>query len=89
MPMSPAALPVYQMLPLASGCRPCGPEFGVGSANSLNCSIEAADGARPLRGVPDRSVRRDRGIVRIRGRARGHPVVELDVDVVADGGSRL
>ncbi len=37
MPIRPAALPVYQMLPFASGCRPCGPELGVGSANSLNC----------------------------------------------------
>ena len=85
--MSPAALPVYQMLPFASGCRPCGPEFGVGSANSLNCwvrRIEAADGARPLRGVPDRAVGRDGGIVRVRRLARGHPVVELDVDVVGD-----
>src|SRR4030095_1085571 len=39
LPMSPAALPVYQMLPSLSACRPCGPEFGVGSVNSLNSCV--------------------------------------------------
>ena len=37
--MRAAALPVYQMFPSLSGCRPCGPELGVGSGNSLNCSV--------------------------------------------------
>ena len=46
MPIRPAALPVYQMLPFASGCRPCGPELGVGSANSLNCSVTGSN--RPI-----------------------------------------
>jgi len=38
-PISPAALPVYQMLPSLSACKPCGPELGVGSANSLNSCV--------------------------------------------------
>src|SRR5438067_8969316 len=37
--MSAAAFPEYQMLPSLSATIPCGPEFGVGSANSLNCSV--------------------------------------------------
>src|SRR5262245_16495230 len=39
LPISPAALPVYQMLPSLSACSPCGPEFGVGRANSLNSCV--------------------------------------------------
>ena len=39
LPISPAAFPVYQMFPSLSACRPCGPEFGVGSGNSLNCCV--------------------------------------------------
>ena len=31
LPIRPAALPVYQMLPSGSSTRPCGPEFAVGS----------------------------------------------------------
>src|SRR5438034_3693633 len=38
-PINPAALPVYQMLPSLSGCRPCGPELAVGSLYSLNCCV--------------------------------------------------
>src|SRR5262249_27716229 len=44
--MRPAALPVYQMLPSLSACSPCGPEFGVGSPNSLNCCV--AGSKRPM-----------------------------------------
>src|SRR5262249_48122627 len=39
LPISPAELPVYQMLPSLSGCSPRGPEFFVGSAYSLNCVV--------------------------------------------------
>ena len=45
LPMSPAELPVYQMLPSLSGVRPCGPEFGVGSVHSLN--VPVAGSSRP------------------------------------------
>src|SRR5207247_8371539 len=39
LPIRAAALPVYQMLPSLSAITPCGPEFGVGSVNSLNFSV--------------------------------------------------
>src|SRR5439155_190919 len=44
--------------------------------------------ARALSGVPHGAVRRDGGIVRIRGLARRHPFVDLHVDVVVDRGPR-
>src|SRR5207248_149760 len=46
LPMRPAALPVYQMLPSLSGCSPCGPDFAVGRSNSLNCLV--AGSKRPM-----------------------------------------
>src|SRR5260221_7990245 len=46
LPISPAAFPVYQTLPSLSTCRPCGPELGVGSGNSLNCSVAGSN--RPM-----------------------------------------
>src|SRR6476659_5649532 len=46
LPINPAALPVYQMLPSLSACSPCGTEFGVGSGNSLNCCV--AGSKRPI-----------------------------------------
>src|ERR1051325_8102819 len=39
LPMRPAELPVNQTLPSLSGCRPCGPAFGVIDENSLNCPV--------------------------------------------------
>ena len=46
LPMRPAALPEYQMLPSLSACRPCGPDPAVGSAYSLNCCV--AGSKRPM-----------------------------------------
>ena len=46
LPMRAAAFPVYQTLPSLSATMPCGPEFGVGSANSLNCCVTGSK--RPL-----------------------------------------
>src|SRR6185503_8499236 len=64
LPMRPAALPVYQILPLGSSSSPCGPEFGVGSEYSLkrpvvgsrwptafdNCAVYQADPSRAAAG---------------------------------------
>jgi len=73
-PMTRAALPVYQICRSPSGCRPCGPELGVPGPRKrqlpLNCWVrEGRSGERPMvtrpfRGVPDsirRALPRDRG----------------------------
>src|SRR4051812_11586396 len=39
LPINDPVLPVYQMLPSASSCRPCGPECGVFSGNSLTAPV--------------------------------------------------
>src|SRR5206468_3444691 len=39
LPINAAALPVYHTFPALTATMPCGPDFGVGRANSLNCCV--------------------------------------------------